>query len=140
MKPPILSAGIVILRKNERNPRVLLLRVYHYWDFPKGEVEPGETPLEAAKREVTEETGISQLDFPWGECFRETAPYGKGKVARYYLAITSQKDVTLPVNPELGRPEHHEFRWATAEEAQQLLSRRLQPILHWALQQIKEGH
>lgn len=31
------------------------------WDFPKGKVEPDETFEEAAMREVTEETGIADL-------------------------------------------------------------------------------
>lgn len=133
MQPTTLSAGAVIVRKSDTGLRVLLLRAYNYWDFPKGEVESGETPLEAAYREVTEETGLPQHDLAWGDRYCETAPYGKGKVARYYLATTSQTVITLPVNPELGRPEHHEFRWATPDEARNLLSARLQPILDWAL-------
>ncbi|NIR95764.1 MAG: NUDIX domain-containing protein [Gammaproteobacteria bacterium] len=136
MKPRILSAGAVIVRPTDTGPRILLLRAYNYWDFPKGVVEPGETPLEAAHREVAEETGIEQLVQPWGELYRETAPYGKGKVARYYLAITTQTSITLSINPELGRPEHHEYRWATPEEARELISGRLLPILDWALHQI----
>ena len=136
LKPLTLSAGAVIIRQTDEGPRLLLLRAYNYWDFPKGEVEPGETPLAAARREVAEETGLKQVDLPWGERYCETAPYGKGKVARYYLASTSQTVITLPVNPDLGRPEHHEFRWTTPEEARELLSERLHPILEWALKQI----
>jgi bis(5'-nucleosidyl)-tetraphosphatase len=40
--------------------------------------------------------------------------------------------VVLPVSPELGRPEHHEFRWVSYEEAHRLLSPRVDPILDWA--------
>lgn len=137
MKQKILSAGAVIVRQTSRGPLLLLLRAYNYWDFPKGEVESGETPLAAARREVKEESGLEQLDFPWGEGYQETPPYRQGKVARYYLATTTQDAITLPVNPALGRPEHHEFRWVTPAEAQLLLSARLQPILAWALGQIE---
>lgn len=139
MKQTTLSAGAVIVHQTRTGPRLLLLRVYHYWDFPKGEVEAYETPLAAARREMKEETGLVQLDFRWGEAYRETSPYGHGKVARYYLASTEQSTVTLPVNPELGHPEHHEFRWVTPGEARELLSQRLQPILDWALQQMHGG-
>ena len=64
--------------------------------------------------------------------YQETAPYGRGKIARYYLAETHRLDVRLPVSPELGRPEHHEFRWATYSEARTLLSARVAAILDWA--------
>lgn len=134
--PLILSAGAVIIRHTEKGPRLLLLRAYNYWDFPKGKVETGELPLDTARREATEETGLEHLDFPWGEHYRETAPYGRGKVARYYLASTTQEAITLPISPELGQPEHHEYRWVALAEARELLSGRLQPILDWALQQI----
>jgi len=53
-------------------------------------------------------------------------------VARYYVAETSSERVALPIQPELGRPEHHESRWLTAEEALALASPRLQRILRWA--------
>jgi bis(5'-nucleosidyl)-tetraphosphatase len=113
-------------------PRYLLLRVYDYWDFPKGEVEAGEDPLAAALREVTEETTLSDVHQPWGEDFRETPPYSRGKVARYYLGEAPTGDVRLPVSPALGRPEHHEHRWLPHAEARRLLGERLRPILDWA--------
>ena len=48
------SAGAVVLD----GPRCLLIRRGREWIFPKGHVEPGESPEEAARREVLEETGI----------------------------------------------------------------------------------
>ena len=131
----VLSAGVVVIRREGESCRFLLLRVFDYWDFPKGEVEPGEDPLVAAQREVREETGIAELEFPWGELFVETEPYGSSrrrKVARYYLAETAVREVELPVNPELGRPEHDEYRWATYEEARRLLGERVGKVLRWA--------
>ena len=40
--------------------------------------------------------------------------------------------VALPINAELGRAEHHEFRWVRPAEAERLLPERLQPVLAWA--------
>ena len=108
-----------------------MLRAYRNWDFPKGVVDPGETPLAAARREVKEETLIDDLQFNWGEEHYETAPYSNNKVARYYIGETRTERVTLPVSPELGRPEHHEFRWLTLGEARALAPARLKPVLAW---------
>jgi bis(5'-nucleosidyl)-tetraphosphatase len=132
------AAGAVVVRRVDGVPRYLLLRVYNYWDFPKGEIAPGEEPLAAARREVQEETTLTDLHFPWGETYRETPPYSGGKVARYYLAEAPSGDVRLPVSPDLGRPEHHEFRWLPHEAARPLLGERLQPILDWAHETLLE--
>ena len=126
------SAGAVVVRPSANGWRYLLLRVYRTWDFPKGRVENGETPLQAAVREVEEETMLSDLQFRWGETYRETVPYSAGKIARYYVAESAAQPVALPINAELGRPEHHEFRWVTDAEARRLLPERLQPVLEWA--------
>jgi bis(5'-nucleosidyl)-tetraphosphatase len=126
------AAGAVVVRAADTGWRYLLLRAYRNWDFPKGLVEPGESPLAAALREVREETSLDALTLPWAEEFRETEPYARGKVARYYLALSGAGDVHLPVSAELGRPEHHEYRWATADDARRLLPPRLQPVLDWA--------
>ena len=127
-----LSASEVIVRGHGEAWRYLILRAYGNWYLPKGRVEPGEDALQAAVREVEEETALTDLRFPWGHGFRETLPYGRGKVARYYLAASAGRAVRLPVSPELGRPEHDEFRWVDCEEAKALLPPRLHPILAWA--------
>ena len=127
-----LSAGAVIVRRSHDGWLYLMLRAYRNWDFPKGRVEPGEAPLAAARREVSEETGIEDLRFTWGEVYRETLPYGQNKVARYYLAETRTEQVRLVATEELGRPEHHEWRWLTHSAALGLAPPRLQPILDWA--------
>lgn len=126
------SAGVVVVRRHAERWQCLVLRAYAYWDFPKGSLEPGEAPLAAAMREVEEETGLAGLVFRWGEAFRETEPYSGGKVARYYVAEAPAGDVTLPVNPALGRAEHDEFRWVSFAEAKRLLVPRVQRIAEWA--------
>jgi len=134
---PAFSAGVVVARRANSGWRLLVLRAYRNWDFPKGTVEPGEAPFDAAIRETAEESSITDLAFHWGEGYCETAPYRRGKVARYYLAETTRNAITLPISPELGRPEHHEWRWVGFSEAERLLPPRLQPILAWARKQLE---
>ncbi|HEX7235631.1 MAG TPA: NUDIX domain-containing protein [Gammaproteobacteria bacterium] len=136
MKRAKFAAGAVVLRRVDGHWRCLMLRAYRNWDFPKGLVEPGEEPLEAALREVREETGLSELALPWGQVWCETAPYAGGKVARYYVAESTHGTVVLPVSPELGRPEHHEFRWLELDAAARLLPPRLQHVLLWAAETV----
>lgn len=134
-----LSAGVIPLRRSGEGWQVLILRCYRNWDFPKGEVEAGETPLAAALREAQEETALTGLELRWGEIWAETEPYARGKVARYYLVESPAGEVSLPVSAVLGRPEHHEFRWVDFGEAAALLPPRLQPVVAWARSIVEGG-
>lgn len=137
----ILAAGVVVVRREDHEWRYLFLRAYRNWDFPKGLVEKDESPLDAAIREVREETGISDLNFAWGTKWKETAPYPSGgkKVARYYLAKTTTSRVEFSVNPELGRAEHHEYRWVSCAELRELAPARLKPIVEWAADLVEKS-
>ena len=132
MNAPHRAAGAVVFRRSDRGIRLLVLRAYKNWDFPKGMVEPGEDALAAARREVREETGLDELAWPFGDEFKETLPYSGNKVSRYYVAETDAEKIELPVSPELGRPEHHEYRWVSFDEAEELLPPRLAVVLEWA--------
>jgi bis(5'-nucleosidyl)-tetraphosphatase len=136
MKAKVLSAGVVPVFLADE-PEVLLLRSFRYWDFPKGVVETGEDPMQAALRELQEETGLSKVRWTWGYGFIETPPYAGGKIARYYLAQVSTRDVSLVANPESGILEHQEFRWLGFSEAEKLLVPRVRDVLAWAKSKIK---
>jgi len=89
--------------------------------------------LDAAKSEVCEETGITDLHFRWGKIHRETEPYSGGrKVARYYIAETNTSQVVFAINPEIGKAEHHEYRWLTYDDLKPLAPQRLMDIIEWA--------
>ncbi|WP_413574921.1 NUDIX domain-containing protein [Bdellovibrio sp. HCB290] len=131
--PRTLSAGIVPYKNTEQGVRFLILRSFNYWDFPKGEVEPGEDPLEAAIREMQEESGLVNPQFVHGKNHYDTEPYSKGKVARYFLAqISADQKVVMGISKVLGVPEHQEYRWASAEECEYLFGPRLTRVLGWA--------
>lgn len=131
-----LSCGVVLAREATDGYLTLLLRAYHYWDFPKGISEHGEEPRQTARRELREETGIESIEWRWGDRFFETGPYSRGKTARYFLAGTQAQEVVMGPSPETGEPEHHEWRWVSFDEAYDMASPRVREVVQWARQVI----
>lgn len=72
------AAGIVVLRRLPAGWQCLLLRAYRNWDFPKGLVEEGEMPLQAALREVREEPALRRCGFPGAALIYSALPSGAG--------------------------------------------------------------
>lgn len=122
------SAGAIIFRKERGGILYLLLHYQgishrakrNYWDFPKGHLENNETPKEAAKREVEEETGLKEIEFV--EDFKETIKYffkweGKNfvKFVTFFLAKAKTKNVKIS-------SEHIGYDWLPFKEALQRLS------------------
>ena len=56
----ITAGGIII---NEYKEVVIVNQNHDSWSLPKGHVEDNETILETAKREIYEETGLSDIEF-----------------------------------------------------------------------------
>jgi 8-oxo-dGTP pyrophosphatase MutT (NUDIX family) len=132
-------AGIVPARRDGNGWKLLILRAHSEWDFPKGRIEEGEMPLEAARREAEEETGITDFEFAFGDTWCDTPPYSGGRIARYFLAVTHHETIVLPVSPELGHPEHDAWQWVDFEEAATLVRARVLPVLAWARERLGHG-
>jgi 8-oxo-dGTP pyrophosphatase MutT (NUDIX family) len=116
-----LAAGAVVVEKKTRRFLVLHEPAEARWCFSKGHVEPGETLLEAARREVEEETGLSDLDLreELGEvAYRFYQPRRDRNVFKtsvYFLAFTVQTETKL-------EDTFDEARWELAPEAEKLLT------------------
>ncbi len=138
----VLSCGVVPVLFAWGDWQLLILRRGDTWDFPAGIVNVREDSLEAAKRETLAATGIDDLEFAFGEEFKETVPYtsnGTGnKVGRYYVAETRTEKITLPVSARLGKSAYDEWRWVNGEEAEDYLPPRLTHVLAWLCEKINE--
>ena len=127
------SAGIILVDISKEEPAVLCLRAYSNWDFPKGQLDQGETHKEAALRELEEETGYTPQDIQLVKSLidhPESVTYGSGKrkkTATYFYAVLTnfEKEPYLPINPELGHPEHDEWTWQSVENLKEITPKRL---------------
>jgi bis(5'-nucleosidyl)-tetraphosphatase len=124
---------MVVVRHDGRRYRLLCLRAFDAWDFPKREVEGDEPPFEAAVQATRELTRIDDLAFHWGEEYRETVPFEDGRVSRYYIAETPAGDVELLQPAGRDSAEDHEYRWTTVDEAEDVLPPRLAVVLDWVV-------
>ena len=100
------SAGFLIFHRRPGAPthnevRFLLLDYGRHWDFAKGHVDPGETDMQAAVRELREETGIREI-VPVPDFQREITYFFRSarhglirKTVMFFLAEVTKPDVIL---------------------------------------------
>ena len=97
------SAGAVVVDDGT----CLLIRRGHEWAFPKGHIEQGEGPADAARREVREETGIEiALDVGLGFTryeFRSNNRHGIGsRSTGSWLIASAARSPMNRSSPRLG--------------------------------------
>ena len=114
--PLIRQAGSIVVRLDAREPQVLLVtarRNPRNWIFPKGHIEKGESPEQAALRETREEAGVSaSLIGPAG--ILEYGFLGANARVEYFLVLFTR---------EAGPPEDGRQRiWCGLDEALDRLS------------------
>lgn len=74
MSPEVKSCGVLLVQ-GDPVERFLLMKHHDRWDLPKGHVDPGETELQCALREMEEETGIARELVSLDPGFRFTQRY-----------------------------------------------------------------
>lgn len=152
--PPLLSAGILLFR-DRGELEVLLIKPggpfwrnkdAGAWMIPKGAVEAGESPHEAALREFEEETGtrLSEVPFPLARIRQAGGKW----VEAFALEGDLDADIVTSIEfevewpPRSGQfqrfPEVAEARWMTFERARSMMLESQLPLLD-ALEETLEG-
>lgn len=112
-----------MFRDTDEGPEYLLLRYGGgNWGFPKGHVEAGENDLQAAQREVMEETGIDYPDQEILPGFEDDTDYNfrRGRIlvekdVHFYLVRTGTRNIKLS-------HEHSGFAWLPYQQAMERVS------------------
>ena len=136
--PPPLSAGVLLFRHRDGGTEVLLIKPggpywrgkdAGAWMIPKGAVEAGEIPAEAALREFAEETGTELTSIPFPLAVVRQAG---GKLVEAFAvegdleaAAVRSNDFEMEWPPRSGRterfPEVDEARWMSLAEARAMM-------------------
>lgn len=144
--PPPRSAGILLFRRRGDSTEVLLIKPggpfwrnkdAGAWMIPKGAIEPGETPADAALREFEEEVGHPLDRIPFPLCsIRQSG----GKLVKVFAAegdvdaaAISSIHFEMEWPPRSGRmqtyPEAEEACWMPLAEARRMMLPSQLPIL-----------
>ena len=143
-QPP--SAGILLFRERDEEVEVLLIKpggpfwrnkTEGAWMIPKGAIESGETPADAAIREFEEEIGVPLAAIPFPLC---TIKQSGGKTVEVFAAEGNVDPAAIasihfemewpPKSGELQSfPEAEEARWMELTEARQMMLPSQLPIL-----------
>jgi bis(5'-nucleosidyl)-tetraphosphatase len=125
------SCGVLVLRRQPERS-FLLMRHADRWDLPKGHVDPGESDLDCALRELREETGILESDIELDDQFEFVTHYQVrekrdpervvAKTLRIFLGW-------LKHDVEIHPSEHLGYEWFKWEPPHQIQSFTIDPLL-----------
>jgi predicted NUDIX family NTP pyrophosphohydrolase len=144
--PPPLSAGILLFRVRDGETEVLLVKPggpfwrnknAGAWMIPKGVVEPGETPAEAALREFEEETGLklNRIPFPLTKVRQAGGKWVEAFAVEGDLDVDGITSTHFEIEwpPGSGErrsfPEVEQARWMSFDEARALMLPSQLPML-----------
>ena len=128
--PEVKSCGVLILRGRPVR-EFLLMQHADRWDLPKGHLDPGETEVQCALRELREETGIGDADVRLIDGFRFESHYPvrakkSGKLYDKTLVIflgELLRDVPIAVT------EHEGFEWFPWRPPHRIQAWTIDPLL-----------
>lgn len=113
--------GSAVVLPHDGRGRILLVRQFRYpandylWELPAGKIDPGETPLVAAKRELKEETGFRARKWTRIAAFYNS-PGFSGEHTNLYLA-----EDLIAGEASQSEDERLNLRWFTMRELETLI-------------------
>lgn len=124
----------------------LLMKHVDRWDLPKGHVDPGETELECALREMEEETGIDRIDVRVDPKFRFVQQYevvskrygnsAPQKILKTLVIFLAHVDQEFPIQVT----EHVDARWFPwSAPPQPIQLRTIDPVLQHLLSHLQNS-
>lgn len=129
----IRSCGFLILRTiDDSTEEFLLMKHSKRWDLPKGHVDPGETEMECALRELWEETSIkdSQIQIVSEFVFKQQYTVRRKKNGR----VPQLKELviflaTLTEDVEIQCTEHEGYQWWPWNPPHKIQDQTIDPLL-----------
>ena len=113
--------GSAVMMAVDAKKRILLVRQYRLpagmamWELPAGRLDPGEKPLQAAKRELIEETGCRARKWQKLAAFYPSPGFVAEKMT-IFLATDLTEGEAQPMDDE-----RIETRWFTSAEIERML-------------------
>jgi 8-oxo-dGTP pyrophosphatase MutT (NUDIX family) len=119
----IRAGGGVLFRKQNGTTEVLIIRRNGLWDLPKGKLDSGETIEECAKREISEELGISEPRITGFLCdtwhrYSENGTHFRKQTSWFAMVPAEGTENSIRVQKEEGITDH---RWVPVNEAKHLV-------------------
>ncbi len=114
--------GSAVLMAVDEKKRILLVRQFrlpaneYMWELPAGSVDPGEKPLQTARRELAEETGYTAKKWEKLISFYPSPGFVDERM-NIYLATGLTAGTATPMDDE-----QIEVRWFTSRELDDLIS------------------
>lgn len=128
-RPQVKSCGFLLVRGDPVR-EFLLMRHADRWDLPKGHLDPGESELACALRELQEETGVRPEQIEIFPDFRFTLHYQvhtprDGLADKTLVVFLARLRGDEPIHPT----EHVDYRWFPWSPPHRIQARTIDPLL-----------